>query len=177
MGAYGSPELYPPEQPKQSRYIASGYYSQQYSPYPYKQKRPNRVLPFVIGLVSGFIIIGAVNQYNEQQPHYQAPAQAAFASVQSDSDVYLENWVREAVVKELTYPETAQFSGNSADWQIVRNGDLCTVSSYVMAEGKNKQVSRSPFIVKIQYSGLSAHVTFLQIGSQVSYDESKSGKK
>ncbi len=177
MGAYGSPELYPPEQQKQPNYLASGYYSQKYPPYPYRQKRPKRVLPFVIGLVSGFILIGLVNQYNAQRPDHQVPAQATYASVESDSDAYLENWAREAVTKGLVCPETAQFPTNPADWQIARNGDLCTISSYVTAEGKSKQVSKYPFIVKIQYSGLSAHVTFLQIGDHVSYDALKNDKK
>ena len=81
--------------------------------------------------------------------------------------------MKTTVVKGLLYPESAQFSNNNADWTFSRSGNICSVSSVVYAKGQNKKLGKSSFLVKIQYDDMFAEVSYVQIGTHVSYDATK----
>lgn len=187
MGAYGSPELYPKEPQKPySPYT-------QYPQYPYKPKSHGFAFFFGGFLVGAVIVmvftysgktspsgktiptqaIPSASLYPSQAIPSSSPVISSVVPETIESQEYLKNWTKTAVVKALLYPESAQFSDSDSDWSISRDGTICTVTSYVIAKDKNKTVGRSPFVVKLQYDDLNAQITFVQIGNHVSYDITK----
>jgi hypothetical protein len=200
MGAYGSPEL-PPNNSNNNYGYGSNY------TYGYHYQKPKGetggclkngliavglllVFFVVFGLASSMINGGSPRVNNSavqavasapaySQPVYIPPAPVPSSPVMvDDSRDFMQGWAKTAVIKYLYYPDTAKFSDNSAEWQIIRDGNICEVRSTVNARGKKtKQITACPFVVKIAYSdNLSAAVTYVSLGEQVCYDSTKSSK-
>ena len=108
MGAYGSPELYPQEPQDYSNSYP------QYSQYPYKPKTHHAAF-FFGGLAVGIVVASILWQAQKpivapvQGPVLQgqtvlsSQSQVLYSSTQNESQEYLKNWVKAAVVKGLLY--------------------------------------------------------------------------
>lgn len=174
MGAYGSPELYPPE-PQNS-----------YPQYSYKPKT-HRAAFFFGGFLVGVVIVNLFALPNKTSSHgntiptqaappassYSSPVISSAPIATIDSQEYLKNWAESSVAKCLVYPESALFPKNDSDWLISQQGEVCTISSVVSAKGKNNVMGKSQFVVKIQYYDMYAQVTLVQIDGKVDYDITK----
>lgn len=188
MGAYGSPELSPPQ---------GNAYDNTFQ----KKDNPkgsNCFVRFLKGLlitvgalstifvVIAFIIGNRPTAYKNasapvySQQVYVPPAAASSAPaapvVIDDSTDYLQSIAKKAVLKALLYPDSAKFSDEVSDWKIVRDGNVCEIDSIVTSRGKKKnEIINGSFIVKITfYDELIAKVTYISIDDQVWYDASKS---
>ena len=169
MGVYGSPELFPPE-----RYSGSyGYGGQGYQNYQVKPKK--HWFTFLVGFFCGIIFILLAYSFTKSYtdsavvgtnlPSYSLPRR-----VPDVSNSYLISWSKAVVQKGLLYPDTAQFPDDVSKWAFKTEGNICTVSSSVTAEGQSKRLGTVPFVIKISYSDLQAEVIYLSIGDHVSYD-------
>ena len=179
MGAYGSPELFPPEEP---RYDYNTEYVSNYQR-PYKIKRGWG--KFFLGLFLGSLLTFLFTNFADADSLKETNApmfsssfsvlssSSVLKSSVSDADGCLLDWIKIVVKKALLYPDSAQFSDDISDWQITRSGNNCEINSIVIAKGKSDGIGKTKFKVKVSYGELYAQVTYIQIGSHVSYDSSK----
>jgi hypothetical protein len=182
MGAYGSPEL--PSKNSDNGYNYS--YGNYQKPKGEKGGCLKNVfiaagLFFVFFVVYGLastIISGGSPRTKDGTVQVMASAPASSAPVVvDDSTDFLQAWSKAAVLKALIYPDSAKFSDNPSDWNIVRDGNICEIHSVVSARGKEtKKVSPTSFIVKISYDDLNAQVVYISLGDQVCYDSTKPSK-
>lgn len=172
MGAYGSPELHPPEQQSYSNYPQYPQYSQ----YPYKPKTHH--LAFFIGGLAVGIVLASLLYQNSKTTPVQAvmPVSSQLVTAmpyRDDSRDYLKGWAKIAVLKCLVNPSSANFLDDDTGWTFSQNGDICTVSSMVILKNRDRTAGKGLFEVKIQYDNFNAKVIFVQIGDKVAYDASK----
>ena len=183
MGAYGSPELRPPD--KESGYYTYGTDYGQYNISPPKHNKHNG-LTFFLGVAVGALLFSLIsyltgaNTLKKDSVSVLASVPASISStsiIVNDSDDYLRSWAKAVILKNLLYPDTAKFSSRSPDWEIIRNGSQCEISSVVTARGKSKTMGTTTFVVRLYYDDLKAHVIYIKIGNDVVYDASSSTAK
>lgn len=191
MGAYGSPEHLPDSGQSSNNYSYNyGNYNDPYRP-KNEKKKFGCLSVFIIAFGSVVIALSILWIYGGQPELHKTSVSSVssrdftysqaqifpplISSSVNESTDYLQGWVKTVVLKSLMYPDTAQFSNNLSDWNFSRDGDICTVSSFVNARGKEtKQMVKADFIVKLSYDSLNAQVIYISVGGHVAYDISSS---
>lgn len=171
MGAYGSPDLYPPEKNTNNFSNPNRNY-QSYIQIKPKRRWPIFILGFICGIIFFILYTDAKIDKNVASIKANTPVYSSATPPSSISNEYLVAWAKEAVAKGLLYPDTAKFSDNMIDWSFITQGNVCTVNSFVWAKDKSNQLGMVNFEVKFTYSDLQAKVIYLSIGNHVSYDAS-----
>lgn len=177
MGAYGSPELFPPE--KQYSY---GTYQnqQQYYQRPYKVKKHwgKFVGGFFTGVAVTIITLFCIAENNNvKSVNLSSNSYSVLQSksYQNESEETLKKQAEGIVKKYLQYPESAVFSNNESDWMIsksnyVDNGyDVMFVLSI---KNNSKQMEKTACRVVFSYVGKNVKEESVQIGGKIVYDSS-----